>query len=120
MLAQIALFFASALFKTLSLTTIVGGGCLVLWFLAPVWLTKVINTVHLLWAGIAILGFGVVAWYYFHAGEEHMAKRIAARDAAAIQRVNVGREEVESCNGGVDWDVVTGSCNPTNSEEVPK
>lgn len=39
-----------------------------------------------------------------------MIQKIAARDAAALQKVEDGQLEVNACNGGVDWNVVTGTC----------
>lgn len=85
-----------------------GIACIAVWFLAPAWLP--INRSHLMWAGIALLGCGTFYAWAFKAGEHHMTQLIAAKDRAAIERVEKSLKEVNDCNGGADWDVVTGRC----------
>lgn len=98
----------SPLMGALLTTWGLGVACLAAWFFAPVWLP--INRSHLLWAGVALMGCGAFYWYAFHAGERHMAQLVAAKDQAAIERVEKSLKEVNDCNGGADWDVVTGTC----------
>lgn len=108
MTASIALFFLSPLLKWVTITWALGAGCIAIWFLAPAWLP--FNRQNFLIAGAVLLGGGAFYWYAFHAGERHMAQRIAAKDRAAIERVQEQQKEVDACNGGVDWDVTTGTC----------
>lgn len=97
------LFFTSPLLKVLGTTGIIGGACLLVWFLAPAWLP--INRSHLLWAGIALLGGGFFYWWAFHAGEEHMAQRIAVGDQEARARVEQAMSRPDACNdSGGTWD----------------
>ncbi len=98
----------SPLVAVVGTTGLIGAACIAVWFLAPSWLP--FNRSHVLWAGIALLGGGLFYWWAFHAGESYAYKLFAARDAVAVGRVQEAQREVDACNGGVDWDVVTGTC----------
>ena len=108
----ITLFLLSPLLKWLTATTLVGIGGLFLFFAWPAWLPgrRFANVAGVV--GVAALTGGAFYWYAFHAGERHMAQRIAAKDRAAVQRIDAGTKEVLACNDGVDWDVSVGACRP--------
>ena len=78
------IFFTSNLFAALSITTIVGGGCLAVGIIAPAWLP--INRTNLIWAGGIILTSGWVYAWIFNEGQEYQARLVAAKDGAAIAR----------------------------------
>lgn len=112
MSTSISLFFLSPLLKWIVGTWGLGIIGIALFFLWPAWLPgrRFSN-----WAGIAgvcLISGGAFYWYAFHAGERHMAQRIAAKDAAAIARIDQGAKEVMDCNDGIDWDVTVGACRP--------
>lgn len=109
-MSTVALFFLSPLLKMLTLTTIVGAAGIAGFFLLPAWVSSNVRMISLIVGVSALLGGGFY-WKAFHDGGQHMAQRIAAKDRAAIERVGRAQEEVESCRGGLDWDVVTGTCN---------
>lgn len=111
MAASILLFFLSPLLKWVTLTGVIGVAGVAGFFLLPA-------NVPGFWRRLSIeIGVGAFVvggfyWYAFRAGETHMAQLIAAKDAAAVQRVKDGEREVEACGGGVDWDVTSGLCRP--------
>lgn len=109
---QILLFFLSPLLKWVVGTWGVGAVGIFLFFTWPRWLPgeRFAN-----WAGIGgacLICGGAFYWYAFHAGERHMVQRIAAKDKAAIERIERGAEEVLQCNDGIDWDPTVGACVP--------
>lgn len=108
MMQTILLHLLSPLVGALATTWGLGVLCLVVAFLAPAWLP--FNRSHLIWAGAALMAGGAFYWWAFRAGEAHMAQLIAAKDQAAIARVDNALKKVRDCNGGLDWNVVTGSC----------
>jgi hypothetical protein len=85
-----------------------GVACFAVAILAPAWLP--FSRMHLIWAGIALMGCGAFYAWAFEAGQKHMAQLVAAKDQAAVERVERAQSRVNDCNGGLDWDVVTGSC----------
>ena len=89
--------------------TLIFVSCGALWFFAPAWLP--VNHKHLAWAAGISLFIATFAWYWFHAGEDNMARKIAAKDAGAISRVNEAVKNVNACEAkGGTWDVTVGSC----------
>jgi len=112
MTRQIALFFLSPLLKWVTVTGVVGAAGIFLFFAWPSWLPgrRFANTAGVV--GVCALCGGAFYWYAFHAGERHMVQRIAAKDAAAVERIEAGAKEVLACNDGVDWDVTVGACVP--------
>lgn len=109
----ILLFLLSPLTKYLTLSVMVGAGGLFLFFAWPRWLpggARFSNTAGIV--GVCALCAGSAYWWAFHAGEQHMAQRIAAKDQRAIERIDRGAKEVNDCNGGLDWDVTVGACRP--------
>lgn len=111
-MSTVALFFLSPLLKWLTVTTVVGALGIAGFFLVPAPIAALwphLRTWCLI-VGVSALCGGTFYWKAFHDGETHMAQRVAAKDAAAIRRVQDSLREVDSCNGGVDWDVTTGTC----------
>lgn len=98
------LFVLNPLWGAIGLTGVVAIGCFVTW-----WFTRIS------WfgfAGVAALACGTFYWWAFRAGESHAYQLVAARDRAAVHRVERARSSVERCmDGGGEWDVSTGSCN---------
>lgn len=92
--------------------TLLGIGLLALWWFTPAFLSSPDRRVILLVAGIACFFLGGFYTKAFVAGERHIIQRLAAQDRAAWERVEEGTKEVDACNGGVDWDVTTGTCVP--------
>ena len=111
MWSQFWLFLLSPLLKWVTVTGIIGVGGLLIFFLSPNFVSDRVRVLCGMVGAGALCG-GIFYWYAFHAGERHMAQRIAAKDKAAIQRVDEGRKEVEACNGGIDWDDTVGACVP--------
>lgn len=108
MKTQLLLFFLSPLLKWVTITYAIGAAGLALFFLTPGWFpSRFRNTAGIV--GICALCGGSFYWYAFHAGERHMAQRIAAKDQEAIARVEQGMREVDEC-GAENWNVVTGTC----------
>lgn len=116
-MSSVALFFLSPLLKWVTATGVLGAAGILLFFFWPAWLPgrRFANTAGI--AGLCALTGGAFYWYAFHAGEKHMTQRIAAKDQAAVQRVEEGRREVDDCNGGADWDVTVGACRPGSFSE---
>lgn len=106
------LFFLSPLLKALTLTTIVGAGGIALYLFTPAFVPGKFRNICGI-VGICALSGGAFYWWAFHAGETYAYQKIAAKDKAAIERVQTSDKEVMACNGGVDWDVVSGTCNST-------
>jgi len=108
MMSSLKLAIFNPLVATVGITGIIGIGLIVLGVLAPSWFP--ISKRDAVIAGIGCLIAGAAFWAIFNMGERHMAQKIAAKDNAAIQRVEGAKKDVEACNGGVDWDVTTGTC----------
>ena len=62
--------------------------------------------------GVIALVAGWHAGMFFHKGEEYMVQKVAAKNKVAIERVGKVQVQVDGCNGGVDWDVTSGTCVP--------
>lgn len=101
----------SPLWAALSLSMIVAIGAFALAWFMPAWFPpRFRNTA--IGVGIGALVVGGFYWWAFHAGEQHMMRLIAAKDAAAIQRVQRATHDVDACyNRGGNWDASTGTCN---------
>lgn len=112
MASTLLLFFLSPLLKALTLSMIVGAGGIALYLFTPAFVPGKFRNVCGI-VGICALSGGAFYWWAFHAGEQHAYQKIAAKDKAAVERVETVLKDVRNCNGGVDWDVVTGTCNPT-------
>jgi uncharacterized membrane protein YedE/YeeE len=116
MWTSIYLFFVSPLLKWLGLSGLIGAVGIAIYLLAPrtpPWFPIDLNRFRkvALAVGIGAFVVGGFFWYAFHQGESHMAQRIAAKDRDAERRVERALIDVEACNGGVNWNVTTGSCN---------
>lgn len=110
MLATFVAFLLSPLLKYLTLSVVVGGGGILIYLLTPAWVpARFHNAAGIV--GICALTGGGFYWWAFHAGEQHMAQRIAAKDAAALTLVKGALDKVDACNNGVDWNVENGTCN---------
>ena len=105
----IKLYVFSPLFGVVTTTGLIGAACIALFLFTPAFVPGQFRTICGI-VGVALLSGGIFYWFAFHQGETFMAKKIAARDQAALQRVEEGQREVNACNGGVDWDVTTGTC----------
>lgn len=118
MWTSIALFFLSPLLPWLTgytLVAIVGIGIFIFMPSIPIlnaFTSRFRNIAGIV--GVIALLCGAHATYFFRAGEGHMAQRIAAKDRAAVERVEKSRINVDACNGGVDWNVTTGTCDSSN------
>lgn len=108
-MTALKLFFGTPLLPALGAAGVIGVLLLIFGVLAPAWLP--IDRRHLVWLGGVLIAGSVYTSWVFHQGEEHGIQKVAALDAAALERVKRALERVESCNGGVDWDVTTGKCN---------
>lgn len=97
-------------FGALLSTWTIGLALIAVCILAPAWLP--FNRFYLLIIGAGLMVGGLAFNWAFDLGQTHMAQLIAAKDAAAVERVRRGRIEIDKCNGGVDWDPVTGTCIP--------
>lgn len=91
---------------------LLGIGLLALWWFTPSFLATPEKRMILLCAGLGCFALGGFYAKAFKAGERHMTQLLAAQDTAAWERVQAGAVEVEACSGGVDWNVVTGQCEP--------
>lgn len=109
-MSSVALFFLSPLLKWLTFTTVLGAVGIAAFFLLPAWVSANTRMLCLI-VGVSSLCGGAFYWKAFRDGEQHMTQRIAAKDNAAIRRVDDAQRKVEDCRGGLDWDVTTGTCN---------
>lgn len=112
MMTSILLFFLSPLLKWVTITGVIGAAGIALFLFTPSWFPGQFRTIAGM-IGVGALCGGIFYWYAFHAGERHMAQRIAAKDAAAVALVEEDEKVIKSCGiDGADWDVVTASCRP--------
>jgi hypothetical protein len=108
----------SADFGALLSTWTVGIALIAVCLLAPAWLP--FNRFYLLVVGVCLMLGGVAFNWAFDLGQSHMARQLAAKDAAAIQRRDEGEREVLACNDGLDWDAVNDRCDPGRFDRLQK
>lgn len=107
MIESLIWFFVSPLLKWLTLSVAIGiGAAVAAWLLPQFRLTLIL-------VSVGAFSFTGISTHFFRSGEQHMAQRIAAKDAAAVQRVTDAQGLVDACNGGLDWDVTAGTCRST-------
>lgn len=105
------MYLQSSLFGIVATTWGLGACGLALFFLQPGWLGSNQSRTILLIVSVSLLSGGSFYWWAFHNGEEFAVRKMAAREAGITQRVQDATRAVGDCNGGVDWDVSTGTCN---------
>lgn len=103
-------FLISPLLKWVGLAGVIAAGSLFLWATMPVWMPHRFRDI-LLMIGIGAIMFIGISTYFFNAGQDHFAQRIAAKDAAAERRVNRALHSVDACyDAGGRWDQTVGAC----------
>jgi thiol:disulfide interchange protein len=107
---SIYLFLVSPLLKWVTVSGLIGAGGVALYLLTPAWFpARFRNAAGIV--GIAALVGGAFYWMAFHAGEKHMAQRIAAQDQEAVNDKDAALKDVHACrNRGGTWDVTVGVC----------
>ena len=109
MMTMIWFFVFSPLMKWLGVAGLIAAGGIALYLLTPAWFPgRFRNAAGLV--GVGAIGFMVLSSHFFYSGQRHMAQLIAAKDEAAVKRVERSRHDVDQCNDGLDWDTVTGTC----------
>lgn len=105
------MYLQSSLVGMVATTWGLGVVCLVLFFLEPAWLGNATSRSILGIVGVALISGGSFYWWAFHNGEDFAVRKMAARESAIVQQVQDAQKAVDACNGGVDWDAVSGTCN---------